>query len=366
MGPLEGTRIIEMAGIGPAPFCAMLLADLGADVIRVERRGGGDDTFHHSPKYDLLNRNKRHVALDLKSQDDLGALLRLVDKADVLIEGFRPGVMEKIGAGPDVCIVRNPRLVYGRMTGWGQNGPLRMAAGHDLNYIALSGALAAIGHKDGPPVVPLNLVGDFGGGSMYLAMGVLAAMAHARKSGIGQVVDCAMVDGAASLMTPFHARSQAGTWIETRGENLLDGGAPFYSVYETEDGKHVSLAALEPRFYREFLRLTGLDSETLPEQYDRAGWPLLRERFRSLFSGRTREEWCELLEGTDCCFAPVLTMSESRQHPHMRARQSYLGVDGVEAPAPAPRFSETPGTIRSLPQEIRIDIEQALSEWGLA
>jgi alpha-methylacyl-CoA racemase len=345
MGPLAGLRVIEMAGIGPAPFCGMLLADMGAEVIRIDRLVPSGLGVETPVKYDLFNRNKKSVALDLKSPDGVAVARRLIARADMVFEGFRPGVMEKLGLGPDACLADNPKLVYGRMTGWGQDGPLALAAGHDLNYIALTGALSAIGPTGGAPVAPLNLVGDFGGGAMYLAMGMLAALVEAKSSGRGQVVDAAIVDGTASLMTMFHSFQQMGAWDLQRGNNIIDGGAPFYAVYETSDGKHVSVGAIETKFYAELLDRLGLAGEALPKQHDKKRWPELRARFAAVFRGKTRDEWCAILEGTDACFAPVLDMVEAREHAHMAARNIHTEVDGVVNPAPAPRFSRTPSEI---------------------
>ncbi len=345
MGPLAGVRVIEMAGIGPAPFCGMLLADMGAEVIRVDRLTLSGLGIETPVKYDLFNRNKKSVAIDLKAADGAATVRRLIAQADMLIEGFRPGVMEKLGLGPDLCLGDNPKLVYGRMTGWGQEGPLAFAAGHDLNYIALTGALGAIGQTGGEPVVPLNLVGDFGGGAMYLAMGMLAALVEAKGSGRGQVVDAAIVDGTASLMTMFHSFQQMGAWDLKRGNNIIDGGAPFYAVYETSDGKYVTVGAIETKFYAELIERLGLAGEALPHQHDKKRWPELRARFAEIFRGKTRDEWCAQLEGTDACFAPVLDMVEARAHSHMAARDIHVEVDGVVNPAPAPRFSRTPSGI---------------------
>jgi alpha-methylacyl-CoA racemase len=345
MGPLAGLRVIEMAGIGPAPFCGMLLADMGAEVIRVDRLVPSGLGVETPVKYDLFNRNKKSIALDLKSPDGVAVARRLIAQADMVFEGFRPGVMEKLGLGPDLCLADNPKLVYGRMTGWGQDGPLALAAGHDLNYIALTGALGAIGETGGAPVAPLNLVGDFGGGAMYLAMGMLAALVEAKGSGRGQVVDAAIVDGTASLMTMFHSFQQMGAWSLQRGNNIIDGGAPFYAVYETSDGKYVSVGAIETKFYAELLERLGLAGETLPKQHDKKRWPELRARFAEIFRGKSRDEWCAILEGTDACFAPVLDMIEARTHAHMAARNIHPEVDGVVNPAPAPRFSRTPSEI---------------------
>ena len=366
MGPLAGVRIVEMAGIGPAPFCCMLLADMGAVVVRIDRLSPSGLGVPTEPRFDLLNRNKTSVALDLKSPAGVAAALRLIERADILVEGFRPGVMEKLGLGPADCEAANPRLVYGRMTGWGQDGPLAQAAGHDINYIALTGALAAIGERGGPPVVPLNVVGDFGGGALYLAMGVLAALVEARSSGRGQVVDAAIVDGTTSLMTMAHSFLQTGLWRTERGANLLDGGAPWYGVYETADGKHVSIGAIEPKFYAELLQRIGLAGEDLPAQHDRRRWPELRARFEAVFRTRTRDEWCAVLEGTDACFAPVLDMREARDHAHNLARGVLAEVDGVVNPAPAPRFSRTPGALASSPTAAGADTDNVLAAWGFA
>ncbi|HBO3353862.1 TPA: CoA transferase [Pseudomonas aeruginosa] len=365
MGPLQGIRVVELAGIGPGPFCGMLLADMGADVLRIDRRDGGDGGVRIPPRLDLLNRNKRSVSVDLKSVQGRETVLRLVEKADILIEGYRPGVTERLGLGPTDCQARNPRLVYGRMTGWGQDGPLAQMAGHDLNYIALSGALHAIGPQDGPPQVPLNLIGDFGGGALYLALGVLAATLEARNSGQGQVVDAAMVDGVASLMTLCHSLRQMGQWNLERGDNLFDGGAPFYAIYETSDGRHVSVAAVEPRFYAILLDKLGLAGEALPGQYDRAGWPRLRERLAQVFRSRSRDQWSELFGTADACFAPVLDLDEAREHPLARERGMYCERDGVFQPMPAPRFSRTPGGVRLSPPEPGQHGQDALRDWGV-
>jgi alpha-methylacyl-CoA racemase len=365
-GPLRGIRVVEMAGIGPGPFCAMLLADLGADVVRVDRIDSRDRGVDFPPRFDLLNRNKRSVALDLKSEAGRAAALRLVARAEILIEGFRPGVMERLGLGPEACRAVNPRLVFGRMTGWGQEGPLAGAAGHDLNYIALAGALAAIGRPGERPAIPLNLVGDFGGGALYLAMGVLAALIEARLSGQGQVVDASIVDGTASLMTMLLAMRQMGAWPGGRGENLLDGGAPFYDCYETRDGRHIAVAALESRFYAELLDRLGLKDAALPHRHDRGGWGALRERFAEIFRTRTRDEWCRILEGTDACFAPVLGLDECAAHPHNLARGVFVTVEGVVNPAPAPRFSRTPGRLGRPPPAPGADTLAALADWGFS
>ncbi len=364
-GPLSGMRVVEMAGMGPGPFCGMLLADMGADVVRVERLAATDRGIEFPPKFDLLNRNKRSVAIDLKSPQGAQTLLRLIANAEALIEGFRPGVMERLGAGPEVCLLQNPKLVYGRVTGWGQSGPLAQAAGHDLNYVALAGAIHSMGPAVGKPAIPLNLIGDFGGGALYLAMGVLAAVLEARRTGQGQVVDTAMVDGVASLMTMQYGLMQMGLWKGARGQNLLDGGAPFYDVYETADGKHVSVAAIERRFYEEMLEKIGLKGEVLPGQNDHRNWHKLRARLSEVFATKTRDEWCALLEGSDACFAPVLDAMEAVYHPHNATRGTYTEVDGVVQPQPAPRFSRTPSSLRTTAPAPGQDTEQVLADWGL-
>jgi len=358
--------VIEIAGIGPAPFCAMLLADMGADVIRVERANAPQTGFALDSRFEVLNRGRRSIALDLKSDQGVQVLKQLVEKADILFEGYRPGVMERLGLGPADCWEINPKLVYGRMTGFGQEGPLAGAAGHDINYIALTGALDAIGAKGGPPIPPLNLVGDFGGGGMLLAMGLLAAYIEARNSGKGQVVDAAMVDGAALLLAGIFGLKAAGLWGKPRGENLLDGGAPWYGVYETADGKHVALGAIEPRFYSEFLSLAGIDPATLPGQHDEARWPELREALEQAMRRLTLDEWRERLEGTDACFAPILSMDDAPAHPHMAERNSFVTLDGVLQPAPAPRFSRTPSSVRKPPPKPGQHTEEILADWGVA
>ena len=363
-GSLAGIRVIEMAGMGPGPFCGMLLADMGADVVRVERLAATDRGIDFPPRFDLLNRNKRSVAIDLKSLEGKATLLRLIDNADALIEGFRPGVMERLGVGPEDCLARNAKLVYGRITGWGQSGPLAQAAGHDLNYVALAGAIHGIGPALGKPAVPLNLIGDFGGGALYLAMGLLAGVLEARQSGHGQVVDTAMVDGVASLMTMQYGLMQMGLWKGARGQNLLDGGAPFYDVYETADSKHVSVAVIERRFYEELLEKIGLKGEVLPGQNDHRNWHKLRARLSEVFATRTRDEWCALLEGSDACFAPVLDPMEAVKHPHNAARGTYTEVDGVVQPQPSPRFGRTPSSLRNPPPPPGSDTRQVLADWG--
>ena len=351
MGPLHGLRIIELEAIGPAPMCAMLLADLGADVVRIDRREPSGLGLALDPRFAVNSRNRRSVALDLKSAAGRDAALRLIDRADVLLEGFRPGVAERLGLGPEPCHARNPGLIYGRMTGFGQSGTLAQAAGHDLNYIALSGALHAIGPRGGKPVPPLNLVGDYGGGSLYLALGVLAALHERKASGRGQVVDAAMVDGAASLASMFYGLAAAGAWGGARGENLLDGGAPYYDTYETADAKYVSVGAIEPKFFAELAQRIGLPERFATAQNKRSLWPEMRAAFAGIFMQRTRDEWCALLEGSDACFAPVLSMQEAPRHAHAQSRGAFIEIDGVVQPAPAPRFDRSvPATPRPAPR----------------
>lgn len=361
-GPLHGIRVIEMVGLGPNPFAAMMLADMGATVVRIDRKAvpGAANPFPMlGTKFDVLARGRGTLALDLKQQDARDLVLDLVDSADILIEGFRPGVMERLGLGPDVCHARNERLVYGRMTGWGQTGPLSHAAGHDLNYLALTGMLHAIGRPDSPPVPPLNLAADFGGGGMMLAFGVVCALLEARKSGKGQIVDAAMTDGAALLGAMMYGFRADGSWTDQRGANMLDGGAPFYDCYACADGKFISIGAIEPQFYALLMRLAGIDDPDFSAQMDQAHWPQLKEKFAALFRTRGRAEWCELLEGTDVCFAPVLDMGEAPQHAHNRARGTFVEVDGVTQPGPAPRFSRTAPEIGARTQGADV-----LKAWG--
>jgi len=364
-GPLDGVRILEIAGIGPGPFAAMMLADMGAEVVRVDRAqsvNGGDP---EAPPADVLNRGRRSVALDLKNPDGVETLLSLVESADVLIEGFRPGVAERLGFGPDVCRARNPRLVFGRMTGWGQDGPYALTAGHDINYIALAGALDSIGRAGEKPVPPLNLVGDFGGGGMLLAFGVVCALVERATSGQGQVVDAAMVDGAAVLMTMFHAFRAMGIWADERGTNMLDSGAHFYDVYETKDAKFVSIGSIERQFYAELLELTGLaGDDSMPHQHDKAQWPALKERLAEVFKTKTRDEWCEIMEGSDVCFAPVLSMTEAPVHPHNVHRETFTERNGIVQPSPAPRFDRTPGAIQGPPAHPGQHTDDVLAAWG--
>jgi alpha-methylacyl-CoA racemase len=363
MGALSGIRIVEMTGIGPAPFCGMLLADMGADVLRVDRLAGADLGIAIPPRFDLLNRNKRSVAVDLKSSEGRQTVLRLIGRADAVIEGFRPGVMERLGVGPEVCLAANRRLVYGRMTGWGQSGPLSHSAAHDINFIAITGALNAIGRAGGAPVVPLNLIGDFGGGALYLAMGILAALLCARTTGHGQVVDAAIADGVANLLAMHYGYRQAGEWSLDRGTNVTDGGAPFYDVYLTKDARYVSVGAVEKKFYLDLLQRMGLGQIDLPAQDDRGGWEQVRARLQDMFKTRTRDEWCSLLEGTDACFAGVLDMDESVRHPQNVARKTHVEFQGVLNPAPAPRFSATPSDIRKAPPTPGEDTDGALLDW---
>lgn len=365
MGPLKGVRIIEMAGIGPAPFCGMMLSDMGAEIIRVDRSDGADLGLPgREPRFEVLNRGRQSVAVDIKSEAGRDIVRRLVKDADALIEGFRPGVMERLGLGPQALREVNPRLVFGRMTGFGQEGPMAPRAGHDINYIALSGALHAIGQKDGPPIPPLNLVGDFGGGGMLLAFGVLCGIIEARTSGKGQVVDAAMVDGASLLMAGIYGFLAGGMWKDERGENILDTGAPWYGVYETKDGKWVSIGSIEKRFYADLLERLGIASENLPKQYDRAGWPTLAKRFAEVFKTRTRDEWCAVFADSDACFAPVLAMKEVGAHPHNAARATFVERDGVMQPAPGPRFSRTPPEITGPAKAAGADSEAVLKAVG--
>ena len=364
MGPLAGVRIIELAGIGPAPFCGMLLADLGADVVLVDRKGGALP-FDAQPKYDITRRGKRSIAVDLKQPGAADLVLRLVESADGLIEGFRPGVTERLGLGPDVCLERNPRLVYGRLTGWGQSGPLAQSAGHDINYVALSGLLYHGGHRGSPPSIPPTVVGDIGGGAMFMALGLVSAILRARETGQGQVIDGAITDGCAVMSALIQGLRAQRLWADRRQSNVLDGGAHWYDCYECADGEWISVGALEPQFYRLLLDKCGLSGEGLEDaQFDFANWPRLKERLAGVFRGKSRAEWCELLEGTDVCFAPVLNLAEAQAHPHNMARQAYLDVAGVRQPAPAPRFSATPAEVRSPPAGIGEHTAQLLRASG--
>ena len=367
MGPLKGLRIIEMAGIGPAPFCGMLLSDMGAEVIRVDRREKTDLGLPgKEPKFDVLHRGRKSVSVDIKSDAGRDVVRKLVAKGDALIEGFRPGVMERLGLGPDDLLAVNPRLVVGRMTGFGQDGPMAPRAGHDINYIALAGVLHTIGRKDEPPMPPLNLVGDFGGGGMLLGFGVVCALLEAQRSGKGQVVDAAMVDGAATLMSAIYGFRAQGTWKDERGVNILDTGAPYYNVYETRDGKWVSIGSIEKRFYEDLLNRLGLAGEKLPPQHDEAGWPKLAQRFAETFRTKTRAEWEKIFDGSDACFAPVLSMAEVADYPHNAQRKAFVSRGGVVQPAPAPRFSRTQPEMGGLPQEPGGDTDAVLAEFGFA
>ncbi len=363
MGPLGGLRVVEIAGIGPGPFAAMMLADMGADVIRVDRPQAVPHDFS-GPSPELVYRGRRSVAVDLKAPEGVECVLRLVERADAFLEGFRPGVAERLGIGPDVCLERNPKLVYGQMTGWGQEGPYARAAGHDINYIALAGALAHFGRAGEKPTPPINLVGDFGGGGMLLAFGIVCGIVEAARSGRGQVVDAAMVDGTAALMTMVWGLQAQGFWSDERGTNVLDTGAPFYDTYETADGKFVSVGALEPQFYDTLLELTGLNDQDRARQMDTSGWPELRARLTEVFKSKTRDEWCAVLGQTDACFAPVLTMREAREHPHLAQRGTFVEVAGVDQPAPAPRFSRTTANIQRPAAWPGEHTTEALTDWG--
>ena len=361
-GPLTGLRVVEIASIGPGPFAAMMLADMGADVIRVDRAGTGGAGLFGNPGTNTLNRGRPSIAVDLKSAEGPEVVLRLCENADVLLEGFRPGVMERAGLGPDEVLARNPRLVYGRMTGYGQDGPMSSVAGHDINYISIGGVLGAMSRAGDKPLFPMNLVGDFGGGGMLLAFGVVCAVLEARTSGQGQVVDAAMVDGSAVLSTLIHGMRAAGIWTDEPGTNLLDSGAHFYEVYETSDGKHMAVGAIEPQFYAELQRLTGFEAN----QFDRDNWPAFKERLAEIFRTKTRDEWTEILERAEACSTPVLSMAEAPSHPHNAARGTFVEVDGVVQPAPAPRFSRTPARLGRPPGAPGADTDEALGAWGFS
>ncbi len=364
-GALAGVRILELAAIGPAPFAGGLLADLGADVVRIDRLPKAGVPQEPPPRFDFYNRNKRSLAVDLKRPEGVQTVLQLVRSADVLTEGFRPGVLERLGLAPATLLAANPRLVIGRMTGWGQDGPLAQEAGHDINYLALTGALHAIGEAGRPPVPPLNLVADLGGGAMYLAVGILAAVLEARQSGRGQVVETAMLDGITNLMSAFQAFRQQGQWEDQRGHNLVDGGAPYYGCYETADGRHVAVGAIEPQFYAALLSVLDIDPATLPPQNDHAQWPAMRARFAAVLRTRTRDAWVQAAAGRDACLAPVLSIDEAPAHPQMRARGTYLGFDEVRHPAPAPRLSRTPGSLRRPAPSAGQHSREVLADWGL-
>ena len=360
MGPLAGIKVVEMAAIGPVPFCAMMLSDMGAEVIRIDRlsqKGSGH-------RANVLFRGRKSIAVDLKNQQGVETALKLIDKSDVVIEGFRPGVMERLGLGPETCLKQNPRLVYGRMTGWGQHGELSQAAGHDINYISLAGALGSMGYPDRPPTPPLNLIGDFGGGAMYLLSGVLAALLERHSSGNGQIIDAAMTDGTASLLSGFYGMMAMGMWTTDRYKNRLDGGAFYYGSYECKDGKHISLGSLEPQFYALLLEKCEITDESFKEQLDQEAWPLKRQKLEAIFKTKTRGQWCELLEGTDVCFAPVLDLGEAPNHPHNKDRNTFVDFEGVTQPAPAPRFSRTQGNIQSSASLIGENSEEILEKWG--
>ena len=362
MGPLKGLKIIEMAGIGPGPFCGMVLADLGAKIIRVDRASA----IGTGSKQDAANRGKKSIAVDLKSEEGVEVVLKLVETADAIFEGFRPGVMERLGLGPDVCSKRNERIVFGRMTGWGQEGPLANAAGHDINYISLTGALAAIGRPGSPPVPPLNLIGDFGGGGMLLALGLVAALLESKESKKGQVVDAAMTDGSALLMTMIYTMQSSGVWKTSMGSNLLDGGSHFYDTYECKDGKFISIGSIEPQFYALLCQIADLDEEVFGKQMSRDSWPEQKEEITKIFLNKTRDEWCDLMEGTDVCFAPVLDMSEAPKHPHNIERKTFIDLEGVTQPAPAPRFSRTEPEVVSSPSIVGEHTNEVLSSIGLS
>lgn len=362
MGPLSGLKVIELSGLGPGPFCGMMLADMGADVVCIDRAARP----MMNPRTDCFRRGKRSVVLDLKSPGGKHTFQALVKRADILIEGFRPGVMEQLGLGPDECMAVNPALVYGRMTGWGQDGPLSDAAGHDINYVSLAGALHAIGRKGEKPVPPLNLVGDFGGGAMFLAFGVICAVLERQKSGKGQVVDAAMTDGTAVLMTIIHSLHAEGRWNVQRGSNLLDGGAPFYDVYETADGKFISIGSIEPQFYQELVEKADLSKEEFGEQNDVTAWPEMKLKLEEVFRSRSRAEWCELMEGSDVCFAPVLDFVEAARHPHNTARGTYIEIGGITQPAPAPRFSRTRPEVAFAPRKPGQDLDAVQRDWGVS
>jgi alpha-methylacyl-CoA racemase len=366
MGPLSGVKIVELAGIGPGPFSGMLLSDMGADIVRIDRAAQVNPAVFDKQNLEPLYRGRRSIGVDLKNPEGVELVLQLVEQADALIEGYRPGVTERLGLGPDACLARNPKLVYGRMTGWGQDGPMAHAAGHDINYIALAGALAHFGRAGDKPVPPINLVGDFGGGGMFMAFGVVCGILEAQRSGKGQVIDVAMVDGTAVLMSMMWGLAKIGAWREEHGTNVLDSGAPFYDVYETKDGKYISLGSLEPQFYAELLQRLGLADAGLPAQMDPNGWPELRSRFTALFRTKTRDEWDAVLRGSDACYAPVLTMSEATNDAHIKARQTIIERGGVAQPAPAPRFSRTvPEVERDAPWPGQ-HTDEALADWGIA
>ncbi|MBL8550413.1 MAG: CoA transferase [Hyphomonadaceae bacterium] len=366
-GPLAGVKVVEFAGIGPGPFCAMLLSDMGADVVRIDRTAGARGGVPKgAARFDVTSRGRRSVALDLKQPEDVETALRLIEKAEALVEGYRPGVMERLGLGPDQALQRNPKLVYGRMTGWGQTGPLANAAGHDINYISLTGAYHAMGAKDAPPPPPLNLIGDFGGGALYLAMGICAALVEAGRSGKGQVIDCAMTDGASSLASMFYGMRAAGVWTDARDANMLDGGAHYYGAYECADGAFISIGPIEPQFYALMRDKLGLnDDAAFNAQHDRTQWPALKAKLAAIFKAKPRAEWCALLEGSDVCFAPVLTWAEAPAHPHNAARETFVSVEGVVQPNVAPRFLGTPGEVQGPAPEVGAHTDEVLRDWNI-
>jgi len=364
MGPLKGFKIIEIAGIGPGQFAGMLLADMGASVVRIERPVKSETVFAAHARFNIMNRSRPIVGVDLKSPRGVELVLDLCEDADAIFEGFRPGVMERLGLGPEACMARNPKLVYGRMTGWGQQGPLADTVGHDANFIALSGVYAGIGEKGGKPVYPLNLVGDMGGGGAYLVIGMLSALLEASRSGRGQVIDASMVDGSASQMASIWGFRAAGAWKDERGSNILDGGAPFYTAYRTKDNLHIAVAPIENRFYRNLLDVLGLDDIDPARQHDESQWDDLRQKIQTVFETRTRDEWCETLEGTETCCTPILNMSEVTYHPHNVSRETFVSVDGITQPAPAPRFSRTESKIGSPAGPARDDLQRVLKDWG--
>ncbi|SAK96113.1 Alpha-methylacyl-CoA racemase [Caballeronia hypogeia] len=365
-GPLAGVRVVEVGGVGPGPFCGMLLSDMGADVIRIDRKHASESGLPVERRFEVMFRGRRSLALDLKKPEAVDVVKRLLRDADVLVEGFRPGAMERLGLGPDVCLDLNPRLIYGRMTGWGQSGPLCTAPGHDLNYIALSGALHAMGHKGDSPAIPLNLVGDFGGGALYLAFGILCALHERTCSGRGQVVDAAMIDGATSLMSMIYGLFAAGYWKDERGSNRLDSGAPWYAVYETSDARHMAVGATEATFYRNTLKVLGLREDEFADQHDRAGWPQMKEAFARVFKSRSRDEWCMAFEGTETCVSPVLSLAEAHQHPHQTARGNFVECAGVMQPAPAPRFGRSEVAIQAPPPRVGEHNREVLLEAGFS
>lgn len=366
-GPLTGFKVIELAGIGPAPMCAMMLSDMGAEVVRIDRLTDARLGISMPKKFNFLGRGRKSIALDLKNPTAIDALLKLIDNADALIEGFRPGVMERLGLGPDVCLQRNPKLVYGRVTGWGQEGPLSKCAGHDINYIALSGALHAIGRNDDePPAPPLNLVGDFGGGTMFILVGILAALLEVKNSGKGQIVDAGMVDGALSLMTSIYGMHASGMHKDVRGSNILDSGSHFYNTYETSDGRYISIGSIETKFYDELLEKLELEPDSLPPQMERESWPAMKEKLKDLFLSKTRDQWCAIMENTDICYAPILTLEEAPNYPHNSERDAFIEVEGVFHPAPAPRFSMTPSSIKGPTPKTGIHTEEVFKDWGLS